>query len=276
MRRLLALGAALAFAGVAQAAPPLTLTGKYVQSGYVIGRTTPRAEVRVDGEVETRAAADGYFVVGLDRDAKPLVRIEVRNASGATTKILPVSNTIYDVQRINGLPQDTVTPMDAALLARIKAEAARKAVGFASRADLSGFKDGFVMPVKALRQSSRFGGQRVLNGVPNKPHYGADLAAVVGTPVVAPADGVVSFAEAGLHFEGGLILIDHGQGLISQYLHLSKVAVKKGDRVTRGQLIGAVGKEGRATGPHLCWRLKWHGRNLDPMLLVNGPKPPLG
>jgi murein DD-endopeptidase MepM/ murein hydrolase activator NlpD len=109
--------------------------------------------------------------------------------------------------------------------------------------------------------------------VPERPHYGSDLAAPIGTPVSAPADGVVSFAETGLHFEGALILIDHGQGLISAYLHLSKVGVTAGQRVKRGELIGAVGKEGRATGPHLCWRMKWRGRNMDPLQMVGTPQP---
>ncbi len=88
--------------------------------------------------------------------------------------------------------------------------------------------------------------------------------------MLAPADGVVAFAETGLHYEGGLIMIDHGQGLISLYLHLSRVDVSPGQAVRQGQVIAAVGQEGRATGPHLCWRMKWRGRNLDPMLLVRG------
>jgi murein DD-endopeptidase MepM/ murein hydrolase activator NlpD len=166
-----------------------------------------------------------------------------------------------------------VNPSGDALLARIKAEAARKAEGFASRADLDGFKGGFITPLAKYRQTTRFGGQRILNGEPRTPHFGADLAAPTGTPIRAPASGLVSFAETGLHFEGGLTMIDHGQGLISLYLHQSRVDVRKGDTVTQGQVIGAVGKEGRATGPHLCWRMKWHGRNLDPMLLI-GVKTP--
>ncbi len=127
--------------------------------------------------------------------------------------------------------------------------------------------------MRGFRLAARFGGQRVLNGEPKRPHYGDDLAAPIGTPVSAPADGVVSFAETGLHYEGGLIMIDHGQGLVSCYLHLSRVGAVRGQAVRRGDVIGAVGKEGRATGPHLCWRLKWRGRNLDPMLLVGARSP---
>ncbi len=254
-------------------APELEFDGKLVQSGFALGRTTPRARVYVDGKFIDRASDEGLFVVGFDRDAPSRVTVKVVAKGGEATRVLDVAKTDYDIQRINGLPTDQVTPTSPALLARIYAEAKRKAVGFASNVDSDNFKDGFILPVKATRQSSRFGGQRILDGVPKRPHYGADLAAPIGTPVVAPAPGVVSFAETGLHYEGGLIMIDHGQGLISLYLHLSKVLVSKGDMVNRGQLIGEVGMEGRATGPHLCWRLKWHGRNLDPTLLVGARAP---
>jgi murein DD-endopeptidase MepM/ murein hydrolase activator NlpD len=267
---LLATGAA----GPAFAQPPgLALTGRYVQGGYAIGRTAPRAQVYVDGKLQTRASAEGLFVVGFDRDAPSSETIRVASAGGAAQHVVQVAPTDYDVQKIDGLPQDTVTPSDPALLARIHAEAQRKAIGFASRADTDDFKGGFSMPLQSYRQSARFGGQRILNGVPKRPHYGADLAAPVGTPVMAPADAVVAFAETGLHYEGGLILLDHGQGLITDYLHLSRIDVKRGQRVRRGQVIGAVGKEGRATGPHLCWRMKWRDRNLDPMLFVGAHAP---
>lgn len=267
---LLATGAA----GPAFAKPPgLALTGRYVQSGYAIGRTAPRAQVYVDGQAETRASAEGLFVVGFDRDAPASETIRVVSAGGVAEQVVQIAPTAYDVQKIDGLPQDTVTPSDPALLARIHAEAQRKAMGFASRADTDDFRTGFSMPLQSYRQSARFGGQRILNGTPMRPHYGADLAAPIGTPVMAPADATVAFAETGLHYEGGLILLDHGQGLITDYLHLSRIDVKPGQRVRRGQVIGAVGKEGRATGPHLCWRMKWRDRNLDPMLFVGARAP---
>ena len=270
---ILALTAALAAAPAFAAAPGLELTGRFVQGGYAIGRTAPRAQILVDGVAVTRASASGYFVVGFDRDAGPHATIRAVAAGGGAERIIDVAPTAYDVQKIDGLPQDTVTPSDPALLARIHAEAQRKAMGFASRADTDDFKAGFSMPLASFRQSARFGGQRVLNGTPMRPHYGADLAAPVGTPVMAPADGVVAFAETGLHYEGGLILLDHGQGLITDYLHLSRIDVRPGQRVRRGQVIGAVGKEGRATWPHLCWRMKWRDRNLDPMLFVGARAP---
>lgn len=204
-----------------------------------------------------------------------MVRVTVTTADGSASHEAEVAPGTFDIQRIDGLPANQVAPVDPVLLARIAAEGMRKAVGFNSVADLDAFKSGFIMPVEGARRSARFGGQRILNGEPKRPHFGVDLAAPVGTAVRAPAAGMVTFAETGLHFEGGLILIDHGQGLITAYLHLSKALVMAGDLVKQGQTIGAVGREGRATGPHLCWRMKWRGRNLDPSLMVGASAPRL-
>ena len=278
-RALLAAAPALALAPHARAqslsTPAATFSGKAVQSGYVIVRTAPHALVALNDEDVGRASASGLFVIGFDRDESDRCAIMVQTPDAEVSRQMSIAPIQYDVQKIDGLPQDQVTPTDPALLARIAAEAKRKAVGFASDIDADGFKGGFSLPLPegSFRQSARFGGQRVLNGVPERPHYGSDLAAPIGTPVMAPADGQVSFAETGLHYEGALILIDHGQGLVSAYLHLSKVGVTAGQMVKRGELIGAVGKEGRATGPHLCWRMKWRGRNMDPMQMVGPPQP---
>ncbi|MBC7668972.1 MAG: M23 family metallopeptidase [Gemmatimonadaceae bacterium] len=255
------------------AAPGLTLSGKFVQGGFVVGRTAPRAQVLLNGEPATQASAAGWFVIGFDRDAPPPALTTVETADGAASHQATIAPGDFDIQRIDGLAGDQVSPSDPALLTRIAAENARKGAGFASRIDGDFFRTGFIMPLQAIRRSARFGGQRILNGEAKRPHYGVDFAAPVGAPVVAPAAGVVSFAETGLHYEGGLILIDHGQGLITAYLHLSRVDVTAGQTLAQGQLIGAVGKEGRATGPHLCWRMRWHGQNLDPSLMI-GPAPP--
>ena len=271
-RRLL-IAAALAAPMPALAKAQVALSGHKVQGGAVIGRTRPNASVFLDGAMVGESSRRGYFVLGFDRDAAPEATLVVSKGRWREEQPLNIAAGDFDIQRIDGLPADQVGPQDPALLERIGREAERKAAGFASRANLDEFRSGFVMPVQATRMSSRFGGQRILNGQPNRPHYGADLAAPVGAPVRAPAGGLVSFAETGLHFEGGLVLLDHGQGLISAYLHMSKVAVRAGERVRRGGLLGEVGQEGRATGPHLCWRMKWRDRNLDPTLLV-GVRPP--
>ena len=273
-RSLFLSGAAALVASAARAdAPGLALDGKYLQSGFAFGRTAPRAMLSVDGVPVGQASKNGLFVIGFDRDSPPSARLDVSGAGGDSQQTLAIAARDYDIQRIDGLPNDQVEPSDPALLARIKAEAERKAAGFASNIDADEFRDGFIMPVEGARLSARFGGQRILNGVPSRPHYGSDLAAPTGTPVRAPAGGFVSFAESNLHFDGALVMIDHGQGLISCYLHLSRVDAVKGQWIKRGEMVGAVGMEGRATGPHLCWRMKWRGRNLDPMLMVGRRAP---
>lgn len=269
-RRGLILGAGAAtLAGPAFSQPDgLELSGRLVQGGFVTGRTAPRAMVFVDGEALTTASAAGLFIVGFDRDAPPSVEIEVRDRDRIARRTLSIAPGRFPSARIDGLPATTVEPTDPALLARIQDEIALKIEGFASRADRDDFRSGFVWPLESYRITSRWGSQRVLNGTPARPHYGIDLAAPAGSPIRAPADGLVAFARPDMHFEGGLTLIDHGQGLITAYLHQSRIDVSEGQRVAQGQAIGRVGATGRATGPHLCWRMRWRDRNCDPSLLI--------
>lgn len=252
----------------APATPNLTLKGVLTQGGYAIGRTTPRAAVSLDGTAMTTASADGWFVLGFDRNATASTKLKIEAGGGVLEQTLQIAPVAYDVQRIDGLPQNQVTPTAPELLKRIAEEAVRKQVGFASKIEGDDFRDGFSLPLASYVVSGRFGNQRVLNGIEQSPHYGTDMAAPLGAPIFSPAGGLVCFAETGLHYEGGLTMIDHGQGLVSVYLHQSKVLVAKDQRVVRGQKIGEIGQEGRATGPHLCWRMKWRGRNLDPLLMV--------
>ena len=269
-RALLAGAAALAAAGAARAGPSgdLDLTGRFVQGGHALGRTWPRALVFVDGEALTAASASGRFIVGFDRDAPATVQIEARAGGRSARRSLDIAPGDFDITRIDGLPPATVEPTDPDLLARIAREVELKTEGFASRLDADHFRDGFIWPLESFRVSSRWGAQRVLNGTPARPHYGIDLAAPAGTVIRAPADGRVTLAEPDLHFEGGLTLIDHGQGLITAYLHQSRIDVRAGQDVRRGDSLGKVGMSGRATGPHLCWRMKWRNRNMDPSLLT--------
>ncbi len=246
----------------------LVLNGVWRQGGYALGRTEPRALIFVDGEALSTASAEGRFVVGFDRDAPAAVEIAVRSGDRTTRRALDIAPHVFPSTRVDGLPPATVEPSDPALLARIQQEVAHKTEAFASDADTDDFRNGFVWPLEAYRISSEWGAQRVLNGTPARPHFGIDLAAPAGTVIRAPADGRVIFARPDMHFEGGLTLIDHGQGLISAYLHQSQQDVIQGQTVRRGDPLGRVGMTGRATGPHLCWRLKWRNRNLDPSLLV--------
>ena len=273
-RALLMAAAALAAPGAAFAGSDLQLRGQARQGGYLIGRAPAGSTFALNRTPMGEVPTDGVFFIGFDRDEDKVALLTVTGPGGpAVEQSIPIAPVAYDIQRIDGLPRDQVTPSDPTLLARIAAEAARKKVGFSSRADRTDFTRRFDLPVSGARLSARFGGQRILNGNPMRPHYGDDLAAPIGTPVHAPAGGVVCFAETGLHYEGALVLIDHGQGAITDYLHLSRVDVQAGQTVAAGEVIGAVGMEGRATGPHLCWRMKWRDRNLDPMLLTSPALP---
>jgi murein DD-endopeptidase MepM/ murein hydrolase activator NlpD len=270
-RRRVVLGSgALLAAGSARAqgVEGLTLTGRFVQGGHALGRTWPRALIFVDGESLTAASADGWFIVGFDRESAGSVQIEARLGGRTASRTLDIARGQFPSASISGLPPSTVEPSDPELLARIQSEIVLKTEGFASRADADHFRDGFDWPLEGFRVTSRWGSQRVLNGTPARPHYGIDLAAPQGTVIRAPAAGRVTLAQPGLHFEGGLVLVDHGQGLITAYLHQSRLEVAPGQDLRRGDPIGRVGMTGRATGPHLCWRMKWRDRNLDPSLLV--------
>lgn len=240
------------------------------QGGLVVCQTAPNASVELgraeDDTYVQSADENGILIVGFDRD-EPSAFVRV----GEARIDFDISPREYDVSRINGLPKNMVSEYTEAELKRIRAATARKKVGFASKVSDIGFKDGFIYPVTEHIKTTNFGAQRVLNGEPKRPHFGVDLAAPKGTPIIAPADGIVSMADDDMYFEGSLILIDHGQGLISYYLHSDEVMVEAGQRVTQGQQIATVGSRGRSTGPHLCWRLKWRGRNLDPELLTDWP-----
>ena len=254
--------------------PPATLTlacaGAFTQGGVALCRTLPGAAISVDGVASGAADAQGWAVIGFNREhgAEGVVSASANGATAQAT--YAVAQREFDIQRVNGLPQQTVTPSDPAVLARIQREAALKRDAFASLAPLEGFLDGFIMPIDGGTVTGRWGNQRVLNGTPSTPHFGYDIAAPTGTAIRAPAAGVVTLANPDMHYEGGLVFIDHGQGLITMYLHMSRLDVAVGDRVSQGQVIGAVGASGRATGPHLCWRMRWRERQLDPSVAVEG------
>lgn len=246
---------------------PLDCAGAFAQGGVVVCRTEPGAALSVDGVERGSADADGWVVLGFDRDAGATAVVTARGAQAQRQETFAVAPRTFSIQRVDGLPPETVTPTDPVVLARIARETEIKNAARETRAAVHGFNDAFLWPTEG-RMSGPWGNQRVLNGVPKSPHYGIDIAAPVGTPIRAPASGVIALANPDMHFEGGLVMIDHGQGLISYYLHMSRLDVADGQPVTQGQVIGAVGRSGRTTGPHLCWRMRWRDRNLDPSLAV--------
>ncbi len=251
----------------------LACQGHLVQGGLAVCTTAPGAEVLVDG-IALRADASGHAVIGFDRDAPAISHVLARDGKEETAIDLAITPRAWNIQRVDGLPEQTVTPTSQAVLARIARDSKAKAAALASRASGTGFLENWIWPVRTGRISGAFGDARVLNGVAKRPHYGVDIANPIGTRLNAPASGTVTFARSGLHYEGGLIFIDHGQGLTSMYLHLSEISVQEGQEVAAGDQLGRVGATGRATGPHVCWRLKWRDRNLDPSVLVQTPLSP--
>lgn len=249
----------------------LNCKGVAKQGGAVLCKTLPNSKVKIgrsddDFYYET-SDENGFLIVGFDRDeTQTFLEID------GLRKDFKFASREYDVSRIDGLPPSQVSTFSDAQLKRIRSSSARKKVGFASRSDDMGLRSGFISPVKEFRKTTNFGAQRILNGEAKKPHYGVDMAAPVGTPIYAPADGVVSLADDDLYFEGAMVLLDHGQGLISMYLHVNEMLVTPGQKVLQGQQIATIGSKGRSTGPHLCWRLKWRNRNLDPELLTEWPQ----
>lgn len=245
----------------AEAACIADLPESVLQGALVVGRIDPGCAVSL-GARALRVSAEGTFVFGVGRDAK-----DVTLSVAGEPVALAVTARDYRIERVDGVPQSTVTPNPkiAARIAREQAEVAEARTRDDDRAD---FRYGFVRPAPG-RVSGVYGSQRILNGTPKDPHYGLDLASPTGTPVKAPAGGIVSFAHAALYLTGGTVLIDHGHGLSSSFLHLSKVGVKVGQRIEQGEVLGAVGMTGRASGPHLHWGMSWFGVRIDPQLLID-------
>ncbi|WP_343204003.1 M23 family metallopeptidase [Luteibacter sp. Sphag1AF] len=259
---------ALAACAVAQAADlPTSLS----QGGLVIAHADPGSKVTVGGKL-VRVGEDGTFVFGAGRDEVGPLVVVIRSASGQSqTQRLFVTPREWPVERVEGVPAKTVNPPPE-IAARIKREQALVTAARNRDDDREDFTHGFIWPVQG-RISGRFGNQRIYNGDPKAPHSGMDIAVPQGTPVKAPAAGIVTFAAPDLYLTGGTILLDHGFGLTSNFLHLSRLDVKVGQRVTQGQVIGAAGMTGRATGPHVHWGFNWFGTRLDPLLLP-GIAPP--
>ncbi len=239
----------------------------HLQQGQLVIGHAPAGTTIEFGGRPLHVAPDGTFVLGLERDASAANVLDVRYADGVrATPKLQVAKRTYHIERVEGLPQKTVTP-DPETAARIEREQA--AVADARKRDdaREDFVHGFALPVQGARISGVYGSQRIDNGTPKAPHMGLDMAVPVGTPVHAPAAGIVTFAEPDLVLTGGTVLIDHGLGLSSSLLHMSRLDVKVGERVERGKVIGASGMTGRASGPHVHWGFNWFDVRLDPALL---------
>lgn len=275
MRRLLA---AMAFlAGALLGAPDamadatrIVFPAEVRQGAMVIGRVPPGSRVEHAGR-SLRVTGYGTVVFGVGRDERGPARVTVTRPDGSVeTASIDVTARDWPLQRVDGVPPATVDPPPE-VAERIRREQALVAAARTEDRPLTGFARHFSWPVEG-RISGRFGRARVYNGRPGAPHSGMDIAAPTGTAIRAPAAGVVTLAEPDLYITGGTVLIDHGHGIGSNFLHMSRLDVKTGDQVEQGQVIGAVGATGRATGPHLHWGMTWFDVRIDPQLVLERPR----
>ncbi len=258
------------------------LDGKMTQGSLIRGKTEAGVKIWLNGKA-IDVSENGDFVFGFGRDA-PLSHelkwqypAHSENANSAASakdkqsiatfsKELTLSKREYDIDRIEGVEQKYVSPPEA-VLARIRQDNREIAKARRNQSQLKDFLSDFILPAEG-RISGVYGSQRVFNGEPRRPHFGLDVANKVGTPVIAPAGGIITLTHPDMYYSGGTIIMDHGFGVSSTFIHLSKLDVEVGQRVEQGDKIGEIGATGRVTGPHLDWRINWYSERLDPALLL--------
>ena len=242
------------------------LQGDWIEGGMIIGYTELGATVVFKGE-PVMLADDGLFVLGLHRDEDEPVELLITAPGGREYSArYPVTQREYNIQYVEGIAQNIMEPsqedQDHIWRDYLETQEARKV-----RSDLREFLSNFQWPLRGPI-SGVYGSQRVYNGVPGTPHYGLDIAAPTGTPIAAPAAGTVILVNDDMFYSGGTITVDHGHGVSSTFLHMSKTLVTKGQWVEQGDIIGEVGATGRVTGPHLDWRMNWGDSRIDPKFLL--------
>ena len=245
----------------------VSFKGHWTQGGMIIGKTISKSKVFFNDQ-EILKTKKNFFVLGFGRDAQleGTIRIEYKNGKQFITNY-KLAKRSYQIQHINGLPKSKVSIPEKSLI-RINKESKMIQKTRKQFLKKNYFTLPFIWPTKG-KITGVYGSQRILNGKPRSPHYGVDIAATNGTPVVAPNSGNVVFIHTNMYFNGGTIIIDHGYGIHSSLIHLSKILVKKGSIVKKKQIIGLVGSTGRSTGPHLDWRIYWFLIPLDPLLLFS-------
>lgn len=238
-----------------------------IQGGIAYGRAAPGSTVTLNGQA-LQLSPRGDYVFGVARDAKSDQVLKIVSQCGPSDEYsIPVVERAFPVERVQGVPPKTANPPPE-IAKRIAMEQANVATARTRNdADRQDYLQTFIWPVRG-RISGRFGSMRSYNGTPGAAHSGMDIAAPTGMAVKAPAAGLVTFVGPSLYLTGGTVVLDHGQGISSNFLHLSRIDVKVGDRVSQSQTIGAVGATGRATGPHLHWGMNWLNVRIDPMLLL--------
>lgn len=267
MRRwLLLLGCLGLAAQPATAGAQVVFPASVPQGAMVVGKVPPGSTVTL-GERTLRVTAYGSVVFGVGRDHDAPLQVRVIPPAGKQETVnIAVTPRDWPTERVDGVPPATVAPPPA-IAERIRREQAKVTAARSADDARTDFAQAFIWPATG-RISGRFGNQRVYNGSPGSAHSGMDIAVPMGTPVLAPAAGVVTLAETDFYLTGGTLLLDHGHGISSNFLHLSRIDVRPGDRVSQGQVIARVGATGRATGPHLHWGMNWFDVRIDPLLVL--------
>nr|WP_258536998.1 M23 family metallopeptidase [Novosphingobium taihuense] len=273
-RRAFLTGSAATLAGMAlggnspQAALTIEPGGRATQGGWLRGRVQPGSTaLMLDGKT-VDFASDGAFLLAFDRDADPLARITVSPPGGsAFVRDIAIAPRAWRIEHIN-VARKPGGVTDENYLRLRRAELTRISAARALDTGATGWRQSFVRPAPG-RFSGFFGAQRIYKGEPAAYHSGLDIAGGAGTTYVAPADGVVILAaQTPFSLEGRLLMLDHGMGLNSAFLHASELLVSEGQNVRQGDPIGRIGSSGRATGPHLHWSVKWRESRIDPLLLI--------
>lgn len=242
------------------------LKGNLTQGGLVVGTVNGDSSVSLNGET-LKVSKAGQFVFGFGRDAKLTHTLSWVDKNGkAQQKVLSITKREYDIDKITGVAKKYVSPPKE-VSERITRDAIAVKKARKVDSELTYFLDPVYKPAQG-RISGVYGSQRYFNGEPRRPHFGLDIANKTGSPVYAPVSGAVVFADSDLYYSGGTLILDHGHGVTSTYIHLSKLDVKVGDMVTRGDKVAEIGATGRVTGPHLDWRFNWKNERLDPGLMM--------
>ena len=243
----------------------INLKGYFIQGGYVKGKTSSKIKIKF----ENRAVYIGKknkFILGFGRDYPKVANLKFNIDNKWINKTLKIKKNKYKIQKIDGLPKKFVSPPKQIYERIIKEnKLIAKVRTLNSKVEYT-FQD-FLLPADGII-TGVFGSQRILNGKPRRPHYGIDIATKKGSKVISPTDAIVRLSKRDLYFTGGTVMLDHGHGITSVYSHLSKVLVKKNDKIQKGDVIGLVGSTGRSTGPHLDWRINWFDQRLDPMMFI--------
>ena len=247
----------------------IILNGNFIQGGLVYGKSIPKTSIKFMKRFIFQDS-DNKFVFGMGRDYPETAVLEIKYNNDIRKINIKIKKQVYKIQKIKGLPKKMVTPPES-VYKRIIRENKEIAKVRTLNSKINYIFQDFIWPVQGII-TGVFGSQRILNGKPRRPHYGIDIAANKGTNILAPTDSIVRMAEDNLYFTGGTIMLDHGHGVTSVYSHLSKLLVKKNQKIKKGHVIGHVGSTGRSTGPHLDWRINWFDQRLDPSLFIKQVK----